>query len=251
MPSDEPNTKPSDAVASETSAANDTDEDIDGIDGGAEGDGSLLDGRAAARRGASESGPLFADRYRPGESRLDAGLIAGGRENPVLVAGVGYPLLGDLALGTVVAYRVAEWNLPGVAVADCSHTPVAAYQTISDGDHDTVILVGTEKRGGELNDGTPSETPGAIHERNVTDYEVPEEEAIARIGESAMGSNTVENVLVVSTVLGTLPADTRIITVEPGYDSWGTNVDEFTDPVTEALDEVLDRVLDALEATLA
>jgi hypothetical protein len=150
-------------------------------------DTSPFDGRSAALRDASDSGPLFADRYRLGESGLDAGLIAGTPEDPVLVAGVGYPLLGDLALGTVVAYRVAKWNLPGVAVADCSHTPVAAYQTISVGEHEVVLVVGSEKRGGELNDGTPSETPGEIHERDSTDYEVSDEEVTARIGESAIG----------------------------------------------------------------
>jgi len=238
----------SDTGVDEATESNET----DGADGESDGgDGSLFDGRAAAQRNASESGPLFADRYRPGESGLDAGLIAGGSEDSLLVAGVGYPLLGDLALGTVVAYRVAEWNLPGVAVADCSHTPVAAYQTITDGEHETVVLIGSEKRGGELNDGTPSETPGAIHERDAGDYEVPEEELIGRIGESAMGSNTVENVLLVSGALGDLPEDTRIITVEPGYDSWGMNVEEFTDPVEGVLDEVLDRVLDAINDALA
>jgi Ni,Fe-hydrogenase maturation factor len=213
-------------------------------------DTSRFDGRSAALRDAGDSGPLFADRYRPGESGLDAGLIAGTPEDPVLVAGVGYPLLGDLALGTVVAYRVAEWDLPGVAVADCSHTPVAAYQTISAGEHETVVVVGSEKHGGELNDGTPSETPGAIHERDPTDYEISDEEVTARIGESAMGSNTVENVLLVARALDALPEDTRVLTVEPGYDSWGPTVEEFTDPVERALDPMLDWVLDAIEDIL-
>lgn len=210
----------------------------------------LFDGRAGSLRDATESGPLFADAYRPGESNEEGSLIAGDLTDPVLVAGVGYPLLGDLALGTVVAYRVAEWGLQGVAVADCSHTPVAAYQTITAGDYESVLLVGTEKRGGELNDGSPSETPGAVHEYEVADFEVDEADIVQRIGESAMGSNTIENVVVVSEALGELPEDTRIIAVEPGYDSWGMNVDEFTEPVEDALDDVLDRVLAALDDAL-
>ena len=212
---------------------------------------SLFDGRAGALRDATESGPLFDDAYRPGESGDEAGLVAGSRDDPVLVAGVGYPLLGDLALGTVVAYRVLEWDLPGVAVADCSHTPVAAYQTITAGEYETVILVGAEKRGGELNDGTPSENPGAVHAFDATEYEVPEDELVDRIGESAMGSNTVENVLAIAAAFGDLPDDTRIVTVEPGYDSWGTTVDEFTDPVASALEDVLERVLEHIEEALA
>ena len=210
-------------------------------------DQPLFDGREAALRDTAESGPLFDDAYRPGQSDAEAGLVAGNREDPVLVAGVGYPLLGDLALGTVVAYRVVEWDLPGVAVADCSHTPVAAYQTITAGDYETIILVGTEKRGGELNDGTPSENPGTVHEYDATEYEVPEDELVERIGESAMGSNTVENVLAIAEAFDGLPDDTRILTVEPGYDSWGMTVDEFTDPVESALDDLLEHVLEHVE----
>ena len=210
----------------------------------------IFDGRAASLRDGAESGPLFAESYRPGETDAEAGLIAGDPSDPVLVAGVGYPLLGDLALGTVVAYRVADWDLTGVAVADCSHTPVAAYQILTAGDYETLVLVGAEKRGGELNDGTPSETPGAIHERDVADFEADDARIVERIGESAMGSNTVENVVLVSEALGDLPDDTRVLTVEPGYDSWGTNVDAFTDPVDNALEEVLDRVLEHLADAL-
>lgn len=205
-----------------------------------------VDGEAAVDR-AAEAGPLFDEAYRPGEVTGDPGLIAGASDDPLLVAGVGYPLLGDLAIGTVVAYRVAEWGLPGVAVADCSHTPVAAYQTISGGTHETLVLVGAEKRGGVLNDGSPSESPGTVHEYDATDYSASRDDVVERVGESAMGSNTVENVVVVAESLGSLPADTRILTVEPGYDSWGMTVDEFTDPVREVLPAVLDRVLASIE----
>lgn len=199
----------------------------------------------------AESGPLFRPDYRPGESGGDAGLISGSAEDPVLVAGVGYPLLADLAIGTVVAYRVAERDLAGVAVADCSNTPVAAYQTITGGSHRTLVVVGPEKRGGDLNDGTPSENPGAIHEYRGDDFDAPADRLADLVGESAMGSNTVENVMVVSRTLGELPDDAHVVTVEPGYDSWGLTVEEFTDPVEDVLDEVLDRVLEHIEAAMS
>lgn len=203
-----------------------------------------FDAQAAAHRD-QRAGPLFAEAYRaramgPGS---DPDLIAGSREDPVLVAGVGYPLLGDLAVGTVVAYRVAALEVPGMAVADCSHTPVAAFQTITDGAYQTVVVVGAEKRGGELNDGTPSETPGAVHEYRAGEFPVSEADLARRVGESVMGSNTVENVVAVGRAFGGLPADTWVITVEPGYDSWGLNVDEFTGPVAAVLPEVVDRVM--------
>lgn len=199
----------------------------------------------------ADDGPLFAGVTEPhrGEAfGTEAGLIAGTRAAPVLIAGVGYPLLSDLAFGTVVAHRVADWDLPGVAVADLSHTPVAAYQTVSEGDYESVLVVGAEKRGGELNDGTPSETPGAIHEFAPGDVEMPEEGLTELVGQTAMGFNTVENVIVVTRALGEFPADTTVITVEPAYDSWGMTVEEFSDPVDAALDAVLERLLDEIEA---
>lgn len=201
------------------------------------GDAGPLDGVSAASRGESFG--------------TNAGLVAGDRSDPVLVAGVGYPLLADMALGTVAAYRVAEWDLPGVAVADCSHTPVAAYQTVTETDYEAVLLVGAEKRGGEINDGRPSEDPGAIHEYGPGAVEVPDEDAVtALIGQTAMGLNTLENVVVVTKALGEFPDRTRVIAVEPAYDSWGMNVQEFSDPVEEALEEVLERSLAFLESVL-
>lgn len=202
------------------------------------GDAGPLDGVSAASRGESFG--------------TNAGLVAGDRDDPVLVAGVGYPLLADMALGTVAAYRVAEWDLPGVAVADCSHTPVAAYQTITEADYEAVLLVGAEKRGGEINDGHPSEDPGAVHEYGPGDVAVPDDDAITElVGQTAMGLNTLENVVVVTRALGEFPDRTRVLAVEPAYDSWGMNVDEFSDPVEAALEEVLERSLSFLEAALA
>lgn len=197
--------------------------------------------------------PLFGDvvQAREGESfGTEPGLIAGSREDPVLVAGVGYPLLSDLAFGTVVAHRVAEWDLPGVAVADLSHTPVAAYQTFSEGDFETIILIGAEKRGGELNDGTPSDDPGAIHEYTPDAVEMPEDQLTELVGQSAMGFNTLENVVIVTRALGSFPEDTRIIAVEPAFDSWGMSAEEFSDPVDDAFDGVEERLLEYLDDAL-
>lgn len=197
---------------------------------------------------ADEDGedPLFASvtEPSPGEAfGTEAGLIAGTREAPVLVAGVGYPLLSDLAFGTVIAHLVASWDLPGVAVADLSHTPVAAYQTISEGDYETVLLVGAEKRGGELNDGTPSDDPGAIHEYIPDAVEMPEDRLTQLVGQTAMGFNTLENVVIVTRAFGSFPEDSRVIAVEPAYDSWGMSVDEFSDSMDAAFDEVVERLL--------
>jgi Ni,Fe-hydrogenase maturation factor len=227
-------------------------DDLDQLDGPDEPERYHI--RGEHRGVGADTGSLFGN---VGEKRDEAafgtepGLIAGTRKDPVLVAGVGYPLLSDLALGTVLAHRVAEWDLPGVAVTDLSHTPVAAYQTVSEGAYRTILLVGAEKRGGELNDGTPSENPGAIHEYAPDTVAIPDEGLTELVGQSAMGFNTLENVVVVTRALGSFPDDTRVIAVEPAYDSWGMNVDEFSDPVAAALEAVEERLLDALDDALA
>ncbi len=199
------------------------------------------------------SGPLDSvSAASRGESfGTDAGLVAGDASDPVLVAGVGYPLLADMALGTVVAYEVADWELPGVAVADCSHTPVAAYQTITETEYEAVLVVGAEKPDGEVNDGQPAEHPGRIHEYGPEAVDVPEDRIADLVGQTAMGLNTLENVVVVTKALGEFPDRTRILSVEPAYDSWGMTVEEFTDPVEAAYDEVLDRTLSFLAEALA
>ena len=202
---------------------------------------------------AGESGPLDAvSAASRGESfGTDAGLVAGDADAPVLVAGVGYPLLGDMALGTVVAYEVAGWDLPGVAVADCSHTPVAAYQTITETDYEAVLVVGAEKPDGEINDGQPAEHPGRIHEYGPDAVDVPDDRLADLVGQTAMGLNTLENVVIVTKALGAFPDRTRVVGVEPAYDSWGMTVEEFTDPVETAYDEVVDLTLSFLEDSLA
>lgn len=244
-------------TANERTEQNDTDEgvdvadsvDIDGTDGD---DQPFIDPPAAQLRDGEEAGFFYDEAYKPGEVGAEAGIIAGSHHDEVLVTGVGYPLLSDLAFGTVLAYRVADLVIPGVAVADSSHTPIAAYQTLTDGDYHTAIMVGAEKRGeNELNDGNPSENPGRVHEFGAEEYDVPdEEELVDLVGESAMGSNTVENVLVVSRAFGGLPETTHVVTAEVGYDSWGMNVDEFTDPVEAAFDEALDRIIDLIDDAL-
>lgn len=202
---------------------------------------------------SAESGPLDAvSAASRGESfGTNAGLVAGDADDPVLVAGVGYPLLADMALGTVVAYEVADWAVPGVAVADCSHTPVAAYQTITETDYEAVLVVGAEKPDGEINDGQPAADPGRIHEYGPDAVDVPEDRIVDLVGQTAMGLNTVENVVIVTKALGAFPDGTRVLTVEPAYDSWGMTVEEFTDPVEAAYDEVLERTLAFLDESLS
>lgn len=207
---------------------------------------------AAARRDGEAAGGYHDDTYKPGDGDADVGLIAGHRDDPVVVCGVGYPSLSDLAFGTVLAYHVAALDIPGVAVADASHTPITAYQTLDEGDYSTAIVVGAEKRGGGVvADGTPSRTPGKIREFDAREYPEPhEEELVNRVAESALGSNTVDNVVHISAGFGALPETTHVVTVEVGYDSWGMNVDEFTDPVNAARETVLDRVVSLIDDAL-
>lgn len=181
----------------------------------------------------------------------EAGRVHGGPSDPVLVVGIGYPWLGDLAVGNVVADRIAAKQPDDVAVADCSHTPIATYQTISGGDHDAVVLVGAIKRGGELNDGTPSEEPGRVRDYPARDLDPVDEDRLRDlVGEGAMGSMTVENVVAICRAFDALPEQAWVVEVEPAYDSWGMEVEEFSDEVGAVLGEVTDRVKARVDAAL-
>ncbi|WP_338738988.1 hypothetical protein [Haloplanus salilacus] len=160
---------------------------------------------------------------------------------------MGYPYLSDLAVGNVVADRLATCDLPDVAVADCSHTPIAAYQTITVSEYDTVVIVGARKRGDGLNTGTQSDDPGRIHTYPTTDIPVPEDDIVDRLAECAMGSNTVENVVITTKALGEFPPDSTVVDIEPAYDSWGFTVDEFSPAVADRFDDLLNTVLERLE----
>jgi Ni,Fe-hydrogenase maturation factor len=214
-----------------------------------------MDPHTAARRGAEVS-----DQGRAGSGHgtskgrsfgTDAGLIAGTKDAALLVVGVGYPYLSDLAFGNVVADRVARWDLPGVAVADCSHTPIAAYQSITAGEYEQVVVVGARKRGDGLNTGTASDQPGEIHVYPPGEVAVPDGDLVERIAECAMGSNTVQNVVITTRALDGFPTDSLVIDVEPKYDSWGFEVSEFSPPVADALADTLDLLLDHFESVLA
>lgn len=214
-----------------------------------------VDPQIAARRGVEVSSQERAGSGH-GTSKgrsfgTDAGLIAGNKDADVLLVGVGYPYLSDLAFGNVVADRVASWELPNVAVADCSHTPIAAYQSITGGAYEHVVIVSARKRGDSLNTGTASERPGAIHTYQPDEINVPSADLVERIAECAMGSNTVENVVITTRALGEFPDDTLIVDVEPKYDSWGFDFTEFSPPVAMALEDVLNLLLDYLQAVLA
>lgn len=182
----------------------------------------------------------------------DAGRIHGTKADPILVGGVGYPYLADLAIGTVIAHRIAREAPEQVAVADLSHTPVASVQTIAEGDHEAVLLVGAQKIGGELNDGEPSEDPGRVRSYPASQLEpMDQEEAVRLVGQGAMGLITVENVIQVGRSLGWLPERTRAITVEPRYDSWGMEIEEFSEPVEAALEDVLEEAWGWIETERA
>ncbi|PNW63255.1 UNVERIFIED_CONTAM: hypothetical protein BEN50_24925 [Euhalothece sp. KZN 001] len=75
---------------------------------------------------------------------------------------------------------------------------------------------------------------------------MPGERIVDRIAECAMGSNTIENVVIVTKAICGLPAETQVLTIEPEYDSWGFDIEEFSDPVAEAMSELTDEIIDLL-----
>lgn len=158
----------------------------------------------------------------------------------VLIAGVGYPWLRDLALGPVIVRKLKSLEWPEtVEIEDMSHNPVAGYQTISEKKYDKIIFVGATKR---------DRNPGTIYKYRPDKILPDEEEIRERIGESVSGTISLDNILIISKFYGALPADVVVIEVEPEDDSWGDN---FTPGVDGLVDKVIEMVMQEAQVAMA
>ena len=149
----------------------------------------------------------------------------------VLVGGVGYRNLRDGSVGPWVADTVAERARNGIEVEDLSYGPVALSHNLhARPAYDRLVLVGAVRRGRE---------PGTI-ERYRWDGRLPEPDEIqARVAEAVTGVISLDNLLVVCGAFGGLPADVRVVEVEPADEGWGEG---FSPEVEARLPEVVEAV---------
>jgi hydrogenase maturation protease len=149
----------------------------------------------------------------------------------VLVGGVGYRNLRDLSIGPWVADELAGSSRDGLDVEDVSYHPVGLSQNLQDRPpYDRVVLVGAVARG---------RTPGTV-ESYRWDGKLPEREQVQqRVSEAVTGVISLENTLIVCGALGGLPADVRVVEVEPEDQGWGEG---FSRTIEATLPKVVEAV---------
>jgi hydrogenase maturation protease len=150
----------------------------------------------------------------------------------ILIAGVGYPNLRDMSLGSVLIERLQPDDWPqDVEIADLSYGPIGVLQDFDNrAPYERLIFVTGVKR---------NRPPGTLHCYRWEHQLPPVDEIQARVAEAMMGVISLENLLVIATYFGTLPRDVVVIEVEALDDTWG----EGLTPVVEA---VLPQVIAAI-----
>lgn len=155
----------------------------------------------------------------------------------VLVAGVGYTNMRDLSVGPVLvpALRQVDWP-PGVEVQDLSFGPIAVVQWLQErpGYFDRAVFLSAVTRGRE---------PGRVY-AYCWDGVLPDREEVQRrVGEAVTGVISLDNLLIIARYFDALPAQVRVVEVEPVETGWGLG---FSPRVKASLPEVMKMVRQAV-----
>ncbi|SFB57028.1 hydrogenase maturation protease [Amycolatopsis marina] len=127
----------------------------------------------------------------------------------VLVGGVGQLYQGDLDLGRHAAERLAAASLgKEVVVEELHYGAVAVTQRLSELGVRELIVVGAAQRG---------DLPGSVRRRRVHAVDLPPERVAESVRDAVTGYVTIDLLLDVASGLGTLPARTVSIEVEPAW----------------------------------
>lgn len=155
----------------------------------------------------------------------------------LLVGGVGELLQGDLDVGRAVVERLRLEDLgPDVLVDDISYGAVAVSQYLEDLAPDGLIVIGAVSRG---------RPPGTVGRRQVMPDELLSVEiANGAIRDAVTGYVSAELLIDVTGALGSRPADTVLIDVEPHSTAPG---EPLSDAVEAAVDAVVLAVREEVE----
>ena len=160
----------------------------------------------------------------PVNSTNDLTVRVGSDRPRVLVGGVGYTNLRDLSFGPLLVERLQRtaWR-PGVDIEDLSAGAIHEVHVLQGrSPYDAAILISGVRRGG------PAGTVRAYrweHTVRTTD-EIQE-----RVSEALVGIIGLDTLLTVLDHFGALPADTRIVEVEPRDEDWGPDLSPPVDSV--------------------
>jgi hydrogenase maturation protease len=149
----------------------------------------------------------------------------------VLVAGVGYRFLRDGSLGPYMADTLAPRAGNGIEVEDLGYHPIGFKQNLDDRPpYDRIIFVAGVARGRE---------PGTV-EAYSWDHALPDEREIQdRVSEAVTGIISLDNLLIVTEALGTLPEDVRVVEAEPADENWGEGFSPEIEAKLTEIEEVI------------
>lgn len=177
----------------------------------------------------------------PVEAGPRPGLVAGDRQSPsapstkaarILIAGVGYRHLRDMSVGPVLVDRFSQETWPlGVEIADLSYGPIGVMHYLDEqGPYDRMIFIAGARR---------YRHPGGVYSSRWGHRLPSTEEIQARVAEAVTGVISLDNLLIIATYFGKLPADVVVIEVEAVDESWGEG---FTPAVEAAIPAVIEEI---------
>jgi hydrogenase maturation protease len=148
----------------------------------------------------------------------------------ILIAGVGYRNLRDMSLGPMLMDRLAQDAWPrGVEVEDLSYGPIGVMHSLDErGPYDRIIFVAGVRR---------KRQPGGVYCYRWERQLPASEEVQARVAEAVTGVISLDNLLIIATYFGRLPADVVVVEVEPADEGCGEG---FTPQVEAAIPQVIE-----------
>ena len=159
----------------------------------------------------------------------------------VLVGGVGYTNLRDLSFGPLLVERLRRTHWPiGVDIEDLSAGAIHEVHVLqSRPPYDAAILISGVRRGGPA--GTVRIYAWDHAQRTVDEIQ-------ERVSEALVGIIGLDTLLTVLDHFKALPADTRIVEVEPCDEDWGP---DLSTPVDSVMAEVERMVRDQIAEVAA
>lgn len=149
----------------------------------------------------------------------------------ILLAGIGYPDIGDLSFGPKLVERLRDMPLPaGTQIEDLSYGPIPILHWFEDEPDrfERAIFVGAEERGLE---------PGTITTYEWVNTELDPADVHARVCEAVTGVVRLENLLIILQHFGVIPPATYVMEMEPANREWGPDLSPTGERrIEEALD---------------
>lgn len=169
-------------------------------------------------------------------------MTAGGSDDRrILVGGVGYTNLRDLSIGPLLVERLRSTPWPaGIDIEDLSAGAVHEVHVLQSREpYDAAILISGVRRGGP---------PGMVRSYHWDHAVRTADEIQERVSEALVGIIGLDTLLTVLDHFGALPADTRIVEIEPRDEDWGG---DLSAPVGAVIDRVEQMVRDQIAEVAA